>query len=154
MMKILERVLPHARALQPKVAPLAPLLARITLGVVFVGTGWGKLNNLDKITAYFVELGIPAASIQAPFVSAVEFVGGALVILGLGTRVASAMLASTMIVALITAKRGDIHGFADLFGVIEWTYLVLFVWLALAGPGRLALDTLVVRRYPALKIGA
>ncbi|HUP57698.1 MAG TPA: DoxX family membrane protein, partial [Bdellovibrionota bacterium] len=38
---------------------LPPLLARIAVGSVFLRTGWGKLHNLDKITAFFRELGIP-----------------------------------------------------------------------------------------------
>jgi len=32
---------------------LGPTLARLTLGVVFVGTGWGKLHSLDKVTGFF-----------------------------------------------------------------------------------------------------
>src|SRR5437016_1652181 len=46
---------------------LAPLLARVTVGWVFVTTGWGKLHNLQKIIDYFTELGIPYPQLQAPF---------------------------------------------------------------------------------------
>jgi len=35
---------------------VASLLARLTLGVTFAGTGWGKLQHLDKVTAFFTEL--------------------------------------------------------------------------------------------------
>src|SRR3954471_358444 len=30
---------------------LAPTLARVTLGLVFVGTGWGKLHSLGNVTS-------------------------------------------------------------------------------------------------------
>src|SRR2546421_417787 len=39
---------------------LPPTLARLAVGVVFAGTGWGKLHHLDKITSFFADLGIPA----------------------------------------------------------------------------------------------
>ena len=56
---------------------LGPLVARITLGVLFVSTGWGKVHSLAKVTAYFSELGIPFPGIQAPMVSFIELIGGA-----------------------------------------------------------------------------
>jgi len=128
---------------------LGPLLARLTLGVVFALTGWGKLNNLDKITDYFESLHIPAAHAQAVMVSTIEFAGGVLLILGLGTRIVSLLLIGVMAVALYTTKWGDVHGFADLndfIGSVEFIYLIVFVWLGLAGAGAISLDHLVRRR--------
>src|SRR5262245_44452324 len=57
---------------------LPPAVARLTLGVVFALSGWGKLHGLDQVTQYFTELGIPAPAFQAAFVSGVELVGGLL----------------------------------------------------------------------------
>ncbi len=50
-----------------------------------------------------------------------------------------------MVIAIITAKKDDIDGFTSLFGFEEWSYLVLFVWLAVAGAGPLSLDALIAR---------
>jgi uncharacterized membrane protein YphA (DoxX/SURF4 family) len=50
-----------------------------------------------------------------------------------------------MVVALITAKRGDIHGVFDLVGQDEFTYLVMLVVIAVVGPGKIALDRFVAR---------
>lgn len=122
------------------------LLARLTLGVVFLQSGWGKVNHLDKVTAFFAELKIPAPGANAVFVSLVELVCGALLTIGLGARIGSILLAATMVVALVTAKRAEIHGFGDLFGMIEWTYLVLLVWLAFAGPGKASIDHALAKR--------
>ena len=123
------------------------LVARLTLGVVFLQSGYGKVTHLDKVTAFFSELKIPAPGANAVMVSVVELVGGALLIVGFGTRIASALLACTMGVALVTAKRAEIHGFGDLFGTIEWTYLVLLGWLMFVGPGKVAIDHVLAKRW-------
>ena len=122
---------------------LGPTLARLTLGVVFVGTGWGKLHSLDKVTGFFTELGIPAPGFNAVLAASAEFVCGGLLLLGLLSRLAAIPLIITMIVAILTAKRGDLHGISDLLGFEEWTYIVLAIWIAVAGPGPLSLDRLL-----------
>jgi putative oxidoreductase len=140
----------RAHAITLSLEPVAPLVARVTTGVVFISSGWGELHHLSKVIAYFAELGIPAPAIQAPFVAAVELVGGALVLLGLGSRVASVLLCCTMLVALVTAKAADIHGVSDLFGTVEWAYLALLGWVALCGPGAWSIESLLGRvRAPA-----
>jgi putative oxidoreductase len=130
------------RALQAtqKLSFVGPLVARVTLGVLFMSTGWGKLHSLDKVTAFFSELHIPAPAFHATFVSYVELVGGALLLLGLATRFAAVPLVVSMAVAIITAQADEVHGLADLFGLVEWTYLALLTWLAISGAGALSLD--------------
>jgi putative oxidoreductase len=119
---------------------LAPLLARLTLGVTFAGTGFGKLSHLEKVTAFFTDLGLPFPHQQAVLVGSTELAGGVLLVAGLASRIASVPLLATMVVAIATAKRAEISGVSDLFGLVEWTYLVLLAWVALAGPGRFSLD--------------
>jgi putative oxidoreductase len=125
---------------------LAPLIGRLAVGLVFMSTGWGKVHNLAKVTHFFEELGIPAASLQAPFVSTLELVGGTCIVLGLATRLFSASLMFSMVVAIVTAKRADLHGLFDLVGFDEFTYLSILAMLVILGPGKASLDTLVVRR--------
>jgi putative oxidoreductase len=122
-----------------------PTLARLTVGWIFVVSGWGKLHNLDQVINYFGELGIPHPELQAPFASGTELVCGTLVLIGLFTRVAGVPLIITMVVAILTAQRDNVHGVADLFGLIEWCYIALLVWLGVAGPGPLSIDALLVR---------
>ena len=128
---------------------LPPAVTRLSLGVVFVGTGWGKLHNLDKVTAFFGELGIPAPGCNATLAASAELVCGALLLVGLLSRLAALPLAFTMAVAIATAKRADLNGISDLFGFEEWLLLVLAVWIAVAGPGPLSLDALIGRLRPA-----
>jgi putative oxidoreductase len=131
-------------------APLAflpPLLARIAVGVVFMQTGWGKLHGLGKITDYFTSLGIPAPHFNAVLVASTEFFGGCLLCAGLLTRMAAIPMTITMVVAISTARRKDLGGIADLFGFEEFTYLIVFVWLAIAGPGAASIDRLLGRWF-------
>jgi putative oxidoreductase len=125
---------------------LALLLARITLGVLFVSTGWGKVHNLEKVTAFFGELRIPAPAFNATLASYTELVCGALLVVGLASRVAALPLVVTMAVAILTAKLDDIHNLPDLFGQVEWTYLVLLLLIAAFGPGKASLDALAASR--------
>lgn len=123
---------------------LAPLVARITLGVLFASTGWGKVNNLDEVTVFFAELGIPAPAFSAHLIALVEILGGLLLLAGLAARLAALPLVVSMAVAILTAQRENVHGLPELFGLVEWTYLALSLWVAMAGPGRASLDHLLL----------
>jgi putative oxidoreductase len=125
---------------------LAPLFARIVVGWVFLLSGWGKLHNLPQVTENFIGWGIPFPHVLTPFVSGVEFFGGLFLLLGILTRISAGALAVTMIVAIASAKWGDVDSLATLLGFDETEYLALFVWLAIAGAGRLSLDGLLERR--------
>jgi len=122
---------------------LPPLFARIAVGWVFLWSGWGKLNALPFVTQNFREWGIPFPEIMTPFVSGVEFLGGLLLLLGLFTRVAAVPLVIVMIVAIISAKWGEVDSLATLIGFEEVLYMALFGWLAVAGPGPVSLDRLL-----------
>lgn len=124
---------------------LPPTLARLTVGWIFLWSGWGKLHDLESVIQFFGELGIPHPELQAPFASGTELVCGALVLAGLFTRVASVPLIIVMIVALVTAQREHLTALGDLFGLSEYLYITLLIWLGVAGPGPLSLDAALVR---------
>jgi len=50
-----------------------------------------------------------------------------------------------MVIAILTAKRGDITSLTALVGFEEWSYLVFFIWLALVGAGPVSIDGLIGR---------
>lgn len=129
---------------------IGPLAVRIIIGVAFFFDGKGKLGNLEKVTAYFQDdLHIPFAHANALFVSVVELVGGGLLVLGLGTRIAALLLASTMAVAFVTAIVPQADSVIDLFSTIELTYLAIFIWLIVGGAGPISIDHLLSRRGQA-----
>ena len=124
---------------------IAPLLTRLVLGFGFYATGHGKLQDLNKVTGFFTDLGIPFPGVNAVFVSGLEFVGGILLLLGLGTRIIAALLSSSMIVALMTADRATFLQKipSDVTDVTSFTFLVLLVWLVFYGPGPISIDKLL-----------
>ena len=128
---------------------LPPTLARITVGWVFVLSGWGKLHGLPDVIDFFRSLGIPAPELQAPFASVVEFVCGILLLAGLMTRLACVPLIVVMIVAIATARHEEVTSIGALFGFVEYLYIVLMLWIGVAGPGPISLDALLVKKAHA-----
>jgi putative oxidoreductase len=145
-MKTLLSLFERALAVAKKLDFVALLVARLTVGVLFVSTGWGKVHNLGKVTEYFTQLGIPMPGFNATLASWTELLCGSLLVVGLASRLASLPLVVTMTVALLTAKADEIHGLPDLFGEVEWTYLAILLVIATVGPGRVSADTLVAHR--------
>ena len=119
---------------------LAPSLARLTVGWIFFQSGWAKLHNLGRVTDYFMELGLPAPAFQASLAATTEFVCGALLLLGLATRLAAVPLIITMVVAIRTALWSQVDSLGSLFGLAEFLYIALLVWLGTHGAGPLSID--------------
>jgi putative oxidoreductase len=120
--------------------PLALLLGRLGVGLLFMSTGWGKVHSLEKVTMFFQSLGIPAPGFHAVLVGYSELLCGAALVLGLLGRLATIPLAVSMVVAILTAKRAELHGLFDLVGFEEFTYLVVLVMIAVLGPGDWSID--------------
>ena len=147
------------RSVSDRLRWLPPIVARLAIGLVFVQTGWGKFQNIQKVVGFFTDLGIPAPELNARLAATAEFACGALILIGLFTRVATLPLIVTMTVAIYTAKRADIHEFSDLLGMEEFLVIALLLWLGAYGPGALSLDALLARgldrgeRVPARAAG-
>ena len=122
-----------------------PLIMRLIVGYTFMLAGWGKLNNLAQVTENFIGWGIPFPKILTPFVSGVECFGGAMLNLGQFTRIPAAMLAVVMLVAIKSAKWGDVDSLQTLLGFEEISYFVMFGYLAVAGPGPVSLDHFILK---------
>ncbi len=125
---------------------VALLLGRLSVGLLFTSTGWGKVHSIPKVTAFFEHLGIPAPGFNAVLVGYSELVCGTLLVVGLLTRLATIPLMVSMVVAILTAKLSDLHGLFDLVGFDEFTYLCVLVIIAIIGPGAASLDRIFVRR--------
>lgn len=134
----------RATRLLMKMEFLPLLIARLSVGWVMVESGYGKLGKLPDVVEYFRSLGIPAPELQAPFAAGSELVFGALLMLGLFTRISAIPLIVIMTVAIVTAKSGDLHTISDLLGFIEYLYIVLLLVLLVRGGGLLSLDRLLV----------
>ena len=134
---------------------LPNLVLRVTVGFMFFSGAVDKLGNLGKFTAMFVGLGIPAAQVLAPATAVVELVGGAALMLGLGTRLAALVLAGDMVGALITDIGPNLAQkypapwafLSNLFYASEWLLVGLLLWLLCVGAGKASVDALVGRRW-------
>ncbi len=130
---------------------LPPLVTRLVMGQAFFLTGRGKIENFGNTVQFFTELGIPFPDLNAAFVSRLEFYGGVALALGLLTRFVAAGLASTMVVALLTADREAFLGALRMTGdqgvtdVVPFVYLLFLLWLVFSGPGAVSLDSLFSR---------
>lgn len=151
-MKRLESLRSALLARAARLTYLPPLLARLVLGYLFVHSGLFKLGHLAQVTGFFARLGIPAPGFHAHFVGLTELLCGAAVLLGFATRAAVLPLAGTMVVALWTAKRPELHELSDLLLCGEFLNLVLLLWLAVGGAGPVSLDALLLRRRPAAQL--
>lgn len=123
------------------------LLVRLAWGVQFVGTGWGKLHHLDKVTSFFTDLGIPAPGVNAVFISSLELVGGALLVIGLASRPIALLMTANMLVAYITADREALLSiFSDsdkFFHATPYTFLFASVLILIFGPGKYSVDAIL-----------
>jgi len=138
---------PRLLHLSDRLAFLAPLLIRLTVGLVFATTGWGKLGNLENTESFFRDLGIPMPGFNAVLVASTELLGGLFLLVGLGARLVALPLAFTMVIAILTAQREALDGVVALAGFEEWSYLVMFLVIAIAGPGALSVDAWLARRF-------
>jgi putative oxidoreductase len=147
MDSLIHRVNELIARLSKRLEWVGPLVARLVVGTVFLLTGWAKLHGLEQVTSFFTDLGLPMPAFMAVLVATTELVGGALILLGLFTRIAAVALLTTMIVAILTAQLENINGIGALVGLIESAYAAFFIWLAVAGAGAASLDRLVSRAW-------
>ena len=125
------------------------LFVRLYWGWQFIQTGWGKLHNLPHVIEFFTSLNIPFPATNAVFVSGLEFVGGILLILGLGSRLIALPLAFDMFVAYLTADRDSLVAiFSDpgkFYAADPFTFLFASLIILIFGGGLFALDTVIQR---------
>ncbi len=158
--KLLARSTERISTILDRLAFLVPLLTRLTLGLAFIQAGLGKWQHFGRTVEFFVDLGIPAPTVNVIFIASLELVGGSFLIAGLLTRLMSAGLASTMVVALLTAERGDVFSSwlpssaTSPTDITAYTFLLFLLWLLFYGPGRASLDALIFRKRRVSAEGA
>jgi len=86
-------------------APPTTVLVRLMVGAVFFFEGIQKFIYPAELGAgRFAKIGIPAPEVLGPFVGGVETICGALVIIGLLTRLAAIPLLINISVAIVSTK--------------------------------------------------
>jgi putative oxidoreductase len=128
------------------------LFVRLYWGIQLAQNGWGKLHNLGRVTQFFSSLGLPAPAATATFVSSIEFIGGILLAIGLLSRFVGLVITIDMLMAYIMADRDALFSFfsdpGKFYVADPYTFLFAALLILIFGPGLIALDTLLLRRYP------
>ena len=132
-------------------APAATVLVRLAVGAVFLSEGVQKFLFPDALgIGRFLKIGIPAPAAMAPFVGAVETACGALLILGLCTRLAAVPLVIDMVVAIASTKLPILvrDGFWSMAheARTDWAMILGAMFLAVTGAGPLSLDAILRKR--------
>ena len=126
------------------------LAVRLYWGWQFAQTGWGKMHHIAKIAGFFASLGIPFPSANAHFIAGLEFVGGLLLIAGLGSRFIGLLLAGNMMVAYWTADHEALVSFfsdpGKFYVADPYTFLFASLMVLIFGPGLLSADALIGKR--------
>jgi putative oxidoreductase len=117
---------------------LVSTVIRVLSGLVFTYYGFTKLTGLSWTTSQFRVMGFPDTSVIPLLVGLLEFVGGLMLVAGLGTRLAAALLSLEMLGAC-AATLGIMNG-RPWFLIQPLLMLVLMVFLLWSGPSRYALD--------------
>jgi putative oxidoreductase len=127
---------------------IALTVLRLALGVIFLAHGWQKIFEftIPGTQAAFAQMGVPAAQLIGPAIAVLELVGGAALIVGLLVRPVAALLVLDMLGALFL-----VHAPAGIFVDKGGYELVLALAagaaaLAVAGAGRLSIDSLIFGR--------
>jgi len=127
------------------------LVVRLYWGFQMMQTGWGKLHNVGKVVDFFTSLGVPLPGLTAPCIIGLEFLGGILIMLGLGSRLLALLLTCDMLAAFMAADREALFSvFSDpdkFYAAAPYTFLIAFLIVLIFGPGRLSIDALLARRF-------
>jgi putative oxidoreductase len=126
-------------------AGYAPLVVRVLAGVIMFAHGWQKFQGGPaNFGGFLSQLGVPAPELIAYVVTFVELVGGALLIVGLLSRLCALLLTIDLAVAILLVKVNI--GFlsppqSQLPGAeLDLALIAGFLVVLLAGPGRLSVD--------------
>jgi len=123
------------------------LAVRLYWGWQLMQSGWGKLHNLAGVTEFFTSLGLPAPHFTAIAISNLELFGGALLALGLGSRLIGLVLTGNMVMAYVTADREALLSiFSDpgkFYNADPFTFLMASLLVLVFGAGYFSVDRVV-----------
>ena len=146
-------------------APAATILVRLLVGGEFFTEGIQKFLFSEALgEGRFEKIGIPAPYFTATFVGVVEIVFGALLLLGLLTRLATIPLIIDISMAIATTKipllfgtgpepnaQGAQYGLWGMLhsGRVDFSMLLGLIFLLIVGAGGWSLDSLLVGKKKA-----
>ena len=128
-----------------------PLLARVSLALIFLLSGFGKLGAIESTAGYIASKGLPAPVLLAVVAGLVEVIGGASVLLGLKARWGALALVTFLVpVTLVFHNPAGLEAMAAQMELIQFLKNLAIAGGLLAvasfGPGPLSLEGWLSRR--------
>jgi putative oxidoreductase len=128
----------------------AIVLVRVSIGLFFAISGANKLfvaGGTKPVYDTLVKAKVPFPQLTAYFVAGVEFVCGSLLTVGFLSSVACVALLIDMAVATLTSAvstlpkgLSPLNWLDDFLYLPEVLYMLFFIWLLCAGPGKFSVD--------------
>lgn len=121
------------------------LVGRILLALLFIWSGWGKLNGFSGTVGFIGSQGLPMPQVLAAIAIAVELGGGILLLIGLKTRwVAMALVLFLIVITPIFHNFWNAPAAQVQMQEINFLKNVAIMggilMVAAFGPGRLSVD--------------
>lgn len=126
---------------------IGALILRVTLGALFLVHGLVKFQGgIENIVGWFESIGLPG--FMAYGVALVELIGGIALIIGLGTRLVSALFALIMIGATLKVKLSvGLLGNGQMAGYeLDLVFLSIAVYLVINGSKALSVSQLIFHK--------
>ncbi len=126
------------------------LFIRLAWGWQLLESGHGHLSDVAGTAKNFASWGIPFPTLNVYIAGSTEMIGGALLMLGLISRLISVPLFFNFCVAYLTASRDEItHLFRQnpdaVINDAAFPFLVTSVLILAFGPGKFSIDYLIQR---------
>ena len=119
----------------------SPLIVRVAAGVTLIAVALSKFTRHETLVDSFERYGLPWPDVSVFAAGTVELLGGLLLVVGLVTRVAAAVVTINLTVALLTGGRVEV----DLYHLgLGSVLLIAAVFLLWAGGGPWSIDERLV----------
>lgn len=133
-------------------AGFAPLALRLPIGITFMAHGAQKLfgwfggYGLEGTGQWMASIGLTPGYLMALMAGSSEFFGGLLLIIGLLVRPTSAVLAFTMLMAIVTVHLDNGLFMSNNGYEFGLALLAATVSLAISGAGKLSVDNMIASK--------
>lgn len=133
-------------------AGFAPLALRLPIGITFMAHGAQKLfgwfggYGLEGTGQWMASIGLTPGYLMALMAGSSEFFGGLLLIIGLLIRPTSAVLAFTMLMAIVTVHLDNGLFMSNNGYEFGLALLAATVSLAISGAGKMSIDSKITRK--------
>jgi putative oxidoreductase len=133
------------------------LFIRIYIGYQCIVSGWAHLHHLDKTAEFFQSLHIPFPKLNVIMSANTELFGGALLLVGLASRLIAFLLTGNFLVAMLTVQLSNFDFsykelgqkiWADqspILGDTAFPFLATALIILFFGPGCMSIDGIVRR---------